>query len=122
MANRTPRIYVLDIIEEIDCVNCLIEGRDLASYEANKVVRRAIERCIEIISEASRRIPDEIKARYPRIPWKQVSGIGNILRHDYGLVQNQIIWNIGIAALPELRRAMTDILAQLPEDPEDPEE
>lgn len=55
---------------------------------------RAIERGIEIISEASRKLPPDFKATHPEIPWREIAGIGNILRHDYGQVDAGIISNI----------------------------
>ena len=50
-------------------------------------------RCLEIISEASRRLPDDLKARHPAIAWKDVAGAGNIYRHDYEDVAAQHVWD-----------------------------
>jgi uncharacterized protein with HEPN domain len=49
-------------------------------------------RCLEIVSEASRRLPDELKARHPDIPWADVAGAGNVYRHNYEDVQHKLIW------------------------------
>jgi uncharacterized protein with HEPN domain len=49
---------------------------------------------IEIISEASRHLSDELKARHPEIPWPKVAGIGNVLRHDYELVAHDVLWRV----------------------------
>jgi uncharacterized protein with HEPN domain len=54
-----------------------------ATFAKNELVRDAVERCIEIISEASRRVPANLKSLHPEIPWSKVSGIGNVFRHDY---------------------------------------
>jgi uncharacterized protein with HEPN domain len=66
------------------------------SYEAFRDDLRtayAVTRCLEIISEASRRLPDALKARHPTIPWKEIAGAGNIYRHDYEEVAAEYVWD-----------------------------
>ncbi len=62
----------------------------------------AVTRCLEIISEASRRLPDEITARHPSIGWKEMAGAGNVYRHDYEDVAARRVWNTVHRALPPL--------------------
>ena len=117
MAGPNPmRIVVLDIIEEIDVAEEALAGRSFEEAEADRVARRAIERCIAIISEAVRRMPDEILDQFPDIPWKSIKGVGNITRHDYDHVDSRIMWQITTSHLPELRRAMLAILTMIPPD------
>jgi uncharacterized protein with HEPN domain len=61
-----------------------------------------VERGVEIISEASRHLTDELKARRPEIPWQKVAGIGNVLRHDYENIAAPIMWKLAQVDLPEL--------------------
>jgi uncharacterized protein with HEPN domain len=68
----------------------------------------AVTRCLEIISEASRRLPDEIKMRHPPIAWKAMAGAGNVYRHEYEDVAAQLVWDTSQLALPPLR----DVIAQ----------
>jgi uncharacterized protein with HEPN domain len=63
----------------------------------------AVVRCLEIISEASRRLPDDLKARYPSIPWKRMAGAGNIYRHSYEDVAARYVWETVQRDLPQLR-------------------
>jgi len=63
----------------------------------------AVTRCLEIISEASRRLSDALKQRHPNIAWRDVAGAGNIYRHDYEDVAAQDVWNTVRVALPSLR-------------------
>jgi uncharacterized protein with HEPN domain len=77
---------------------------------------RTLERCIEIVSEATRHIPEEIKANYPHIPWPQIAGIGNVLRHDYDLVDDRIIWEVATVHFPELRKVVAEIMSRSPEE------
>jgi uncharacterized protein with HEPN domain len=60
-------------------------GVSIEAFEADWRKCWLVERGVEIISEASRHLSDELKARHPKIPWSRVAGIGNILRHEYAL-------------------------------------
>ena len=62
----------------------------------------AVVRCLEIISEASRRLPDDLKQRHPAIKWQQVADAGNAYRHAYHTLQPDIIWSTTTQALSEL--------------------
>src|SRR5277367_3248020 len=76
------------------------------SYEAFQDDARtvyAVTRCLEIISEASRRLPDDMKARHPSIAWKDMAGAGNVYRHDYEDVAARLVWDTVQVALPPLR-------------------
>ena len=68
-------------------------------------------RCLEIISEASRRLPDNIKARHPTIEWKEMAAAGNIYRHEYEDVAERRIWSTVRLALPALRAVIESELA-----------
>ena len=57
-------------------------------------MRGAVEREIEIISEASRRVPKKLKATESGIPWHEIASIGNVLRHDYEIVSDPVVWNV----------------------------
>jgi uncharacterized protein with HEPN domain len=66
----------------------------------------AATRCLEIISEASRRLSEHLKARHPTIPWKEMAGAGNIYRHDYEDVTAKRVWDTVRHGLPQLRVAV----------------
>jgi uncharacterized protein with HEPN domain len=66
----------------------------------------AVTRCLEIISEASRRLPEQLKARHPAIGWKQMAGAGNVYRHDYEDVAAEFVWETVVRALPPLRNVI----------------
>jgi uncharacterized protein with HEPN domain len=71
-----------------------------------------VTRCLEIISEASRRLPDELKMRHPSIAWRQMAGAGNVYRHDYEDVAAQYVWETVQLSLPPLRIVIEQELAQ----------
>ena len=68
-------------------------------------------RCLEIISEASRRLPDELKTRHPSIEWRNMAIAGNVYRHDYHGLAAVRIWETVKIALPPLRASIEQELA-----------
>lgn len=95
------------MIDAIDGIQNTIAGLTFSKYQSSWQARRATERGIEIISEASRQIPKEQKERFPAVQWKQIAGIGNVLRHEYHRVEDRIIWEAVKKRLPALKAAIT---------------
>jgi uncharacterized protein with HEPN domain len=75
----------------------------------------AVTRCLEIISEASRRLPDELKARHPSIDWREMAAAGNVYRHEYEDLAAQAIWRTMVHDLPQLRIVIEQELARIGE-------
>lgn len=94
MTERLISPRLADIIEAIAHIRSVLDGVSLDVFEGDWQKRWLVERGVEIISEASRYIPDEIKARHPGIPWAKVAGIGNILRHAYDRIAPDILWKL----------------------------
>ena len=94
MKRRSPAARLTDIIESAEHVRAIMEGVTLEMLTTDWRARWVVERGIEIISEASKHLPDDLKARHPNIPWRQVAGIGNILRHDYRRTAPDILWHV----------------------------
>src|SRR3954464_10189347 len=97
----------------LDAVAEMIAGMELDAYKADMRRRTAVERCIEIISEASRHIPEADKDRFPAVPWPDIAGIGNILRHEYQRVADPVIWHTATRSLPQLRPVITELIARV---------
>ncbi|HTB42555.1 MAG TPA: HepT-like ribonuclease domain-containing protein [Acetobacteraceae bacterium] len=112
---RLVRPAIRAIIEAIDGIEGATQGKTLDDFAAEWLLRHGIQRGIEIISEAARRIPPELQATQPQIPWPQVMGIGNVLRHEYHRISDTVIWNVVQNYLPPLRAAAIAIDADLDE-------
>lgn len=82
MAPPSPLPRLTDIVEAIELIGSETADISLHAFEHDRRRRWLVERGLEIISEASRRLPADLRARYPAIPWPKVAGIGNVLRHD----------------------------------------
>jgi uncharacterized protein with HEPN domain len=103
---RPHLVRLRDMLENVDLVAEMVAGVDLAAYRRDIMLRRAVERCVEIVSEASRGIPDEMKAGFPDQPWLEIAAIGNLLRHHYERIDDLIMWKIATRSLPELRQVV----------------
>jgi uncharacterized protein with HEPN domain len=99
---RSQLVRLRDVLGEIDAVSEMISDVDFGAYRQDHKLRRAIERCIEIVSEASRHVPRELKAQYSDQPWHEIAAIGNLLRHHYQRVDDFIIWKIATRSLPRI--------------------
>ena len=101
-----------DIPRAIDEIAEVSEGITFKAYQADFRVRRIVERCVEIVSEASRHIPAEMKAKHPAVPWGAIWNIGNRLRHEYGYVDDRIMWRVATHSIRELRPAIVAMIAE----------
>jgi uncharacterized protein with HEPN domain len=111
MANRSITPWLTDIVEAIDHIHDVLKGVPLESFERDWQKQWLIERGIEIVSEASRHLPDDLKARHPGIPWPKVAGIGNVLRHDYQRIAPDVLWKLAQDDLAALEQICRDELA-----------
>lgn len=102
-----------DILEQISGIERSVAGKTFADFESDWLLQRGLERAIEIISEASGKIPADLQSIRPEIPWRDVATIGNILRHEYEFVAKPVIWNVIQKDLPDLRAAIEAILATI---------
>jgi uncharacterized protein with HEPN domain len=105
MARRVAHA-VHDILETIERVQTKVAGKTFAEFRADWEFRFVVQRAIEIISEATRRLPDDLKATQPGIRWRSVAGIGGVLRHEYHTISDKVIWDLVQADLPQLKAAI----------------
>ena len=109
--SASPRLQ--DILDNIAIVSGAVAGRDFDSFVADPVLRLAVERAIEIISEAVRHIPREQRDKHPTTPWRNIMSIGNKLRHEYQRIDPDIIWEIAQKHLDDFQPVIEAILAEL---------
>jgi uncharacterized protein with HEPN domain len=105
MTKRIASPRLEDMIEAMDRIRSILDAAPLDAFEQDWEKRWLVERGIEIISEASRHLTNEIKVRHPGIPWSKIAGIGNVLRHAYDRVAPDILWKLARDDLPELYEA-----------------
>lgn len=101
-----------DIHHHIELAERFVAGFDQEKFQDDARTVYAVTRCLEIISEASRRLPLSLKERHSTIPWKQMAGAGNVYRHDYEDIAARFVWDTVKLSLPEVRKAVEKELAR----------
>lgn len=99
----TTQDRLLDILESISSIEKMIKDRNLEQFASDWMMCLATERLLEIVCEASRRLPEEIKKSEPEIRWQKMIDFGNVLRHAYHAIRVDIIWDIIQSDLPLLK-------------------
>ena len=88
--SQIPRLrHMIDAIEEIRSVPAEI---DETAFAKSRRMRFVVERAFQIISEAARNLPLDLKARHPDLPWRDIADMGNLLRHEYQRVDPTLLW------------------------------
>jgi uncharacterized protein with HEPN domain len=90
--SSNPQRWLNDIRHNIHLARRFTEGLAYDAFRNDDLRFYAVTRCLEIISEASRRLPADLKARHPEIPWTEMATAGNVYRHEYEDVQQRLVW------------------------------
>ncbi len=112
MMRKDPRVYLAHILE---CVE-RIEGFTAAGQEAyadQLLIQHAVLYNLQVMGEAAKRVPQDYRAAHPEIPWRQMAGLRDVLIHDYEGVHGAQVWMIVEKNLPQLKRALLDVLPPL---------
>ena len=115
--STNPEAYLFHIRENITLATSFVAGFDYEQFRDDQLVFYAVTRALEIISEASRRLPAEMKERHPLIPWVDVAGAGSVYRHDYEDVRQRLVWVTVHKHLPPLLAMVEHELRELGELP-----
>jgi uncharacterized protein with HEPN domain len=98
------------ILEAIEDMEQILAGKTETQFAADRFLRLSVERLFEIISEASRHVPMELKANASHIAWPRVADLGNRLRHAYHRVDAAIVWQIYENDVPALKAFVERII------------
>jgi uncharacterized protein with HEPN domain len=102
-----------DILTAIAEIRTVVEGTDRAGFLSDFMRCNSVAMSILVISESVRHLPGHIQALRPEIPWADVVGIGNIIRHTYFRVDHEALWTIGTTQMEALEEAIRAILADI---------
>ncbi len=113
MNKRNWMLFLEDIIESIEKIDRYINVMDFVSFAKDDKTVDAVVRNLEIIGEASKNIPENIKAEHSEVPWHRMSGLRNVLAHEYFGIDLNIIWKIAKENLPGVIPLLKKILKNL---------
>jgi len=102
--------YIEDIINSIKNIENFTEGMDFEIFEKDEKTSHAVIRALEIIGEAARNIPEEIRKKYPKVPLRDAVGMRDKLIHEYFGVNKKVVWNTIKNDLPILKEGALEIL------------
>lgn len=105
--------YLWDMLQASREVESMIEDHDLIAFLDNIILVRALERGIEIIGEAARRISSSYMEQHPEIPWRQIIGQRNLLAHEYGQINHEMLYKTAVDDIPELILKIEKLLPPL---------
>ncbi len=106
-------MYPRDIIEAMDDIESFVEGMTLDEFKRDKKTFAACVRNIEIMGEAVKNLPDDLKDEHDEVPWREVAGMRDKVVHAYFGVSHEIIWKTIHTRFDEFRESIEGILSEL---------
>ncbi len=100
------RAHLWDMLDAAREIEGFLANARADDYERDRKLQLAVERLLEIIGEAGRRLSTTFREENVHIPWAGIIGLRNVLAHEYGEVRNDIIWRVATKRVPELARAL----------------
>ena len=103
------------MIEAMDAIQEFTQAQTFEAYVANRMLRSAVERQLEIFGETANRITASFQETHSEIDWKEIVELRNVIIHQYDDLDYENIWEIATAHVPRLKEQLQPLLADLPE-------
>jgi len=111
--SRDYTVYLLHILDAITIIESYVAELTEDSFRQNRLIQDGVIRNLEIIGEATKKLPKRLTNKYPDIEWKKMAGMRDVLIHDYFGVDLERVWGVVRNRLPALRENITKILTDL---------
>lgn len=115
MTRHDPRLYLAHILESIDLIESYVSGTDVVSFAEDQEKQDAVVRRLEIMGEAVKNLPNDVRVANPSVPWTRIAGMRDKVIHDYMRVDYELVWVVVTTMLEPLKRDLTAILSGLHE-------
>jgi uncharacterized protein with HEPN domain len=113
MSFRNSETFLLDILKSVAAIELFVTGLNFEGYEASHLIRSAVERQLQILTEAAFRLRENAEVLCPSVDWRAIRGLGNFLRHEYDIISDRQIWESIHNELPPLKLAVSGALSNL---------
>jgi len=110
--------YLLDMLHHARGLARAARGRTLAQYAPDEDLRLLVERRLEIIGEAARHVSESFRSAHPEIPWRKIIAQRNLLAHEYGEIEDDILWQVVTVSVPELIEALEPLVPPVSPQPD----
>ncbi|MEK7399158.1 MAG: DUF86 domain-containing protein [Candidatus Poribacteria bacterium] len=110
---RDHKLYMKDIIEAMESIEKFIEGMDFNDFILDDKTSSAVIRKLEIMGEATKAIPEQIKSNFPQIPWKAMAGMRDKLIHFYFGVDYALLWETVTHRIPQIKPLVNQVAKNL---------
>lgn len=117
---RDPRVYLEDMLDAIRRVKSYTRAKSFEDFQSDEIVVDAVVRNLEVLGEAAKQLPDDLKSSQPDVEWRKIVGLRDVLIHQYFGVHLVlgIVWEVVQAKIPPLEAAIGQILRSLPDSQE----
>ncbi|MEQ1856729.1 MAG: DUF86 domain-containing protein [Longimicrobiales bacterium] len=114
MTQHDPALYLTHILESADLIESYVHGLTLEMFRRDQQRQDAVIRRIEIMGEAVKNLPPDLRDSHPNVPWRRIAGMRDKVIHGYIFVDVELVWAVATATLPQLRVEVRAILDGLP--------
>jgi uncharacterized protein with HEPN domain len=99
-----------DILRETEFLEAQVAATTKEAFLADEVLKRAFVRSVEVVGEAARKVPQDVRRQFPAVEWKKMAGMRDRLIHDYGGVDYLIVWDVAVNKAKELAAELRPVL------------
>jgi uncharacterized protein with HEPN domain len=114
---RDYRVFLHNVLDAIANIAEFVGGMTLGQFKDDKKTLHAVVRNLEVVGEAVKGVPPEVRQRHPAIPWQRIAGLHDILIHHYFEIDVDIVWDVVKNKLPDLKQHLQTLLTEPPETP-----
>jgi uncharacterized protein with HEPN domain len=115
MLSNRARLALFDIRDNANLAQQFVAAMSENAFKQDRRTFYAVTRCLEIVSEAARRLPASMRERHGNLPWRAIMGVGNVYRHEYDNVAEEIVWRTVKESLAPLIAAIESEIERLSE-------
>ena len=110
--------YLWDMLDRARRIQDYLRGKTYEDYLADSQLQDAVERCVEVIGEAARRVSKGSRDAHPEVPWRAIVSQRNVLAHEYADIRPGLIYRVGAVHIPELILQLERLLPEVPPEEE----